>query len=235
MDPPPVPATVFVFPQLYLALAVLLPRILRSEPSSAGLNRQQLCEQVLEGDDVVQWRKEFIGNKRTLKKTGRVWAMLGDIIDSYDGNADDAERALPLPTPGEGSIVQWCMSIHKHGSQHAGHSHAQANSAYRESCVALVSAWRKAMQMRFERCQDISSWESVRAELDLHLKTLKPNFSNNSFLNGDVERVRAQVLQMDSWQLHPPMPTPPQELSEARTDRSRSPRVSKMRHDPSTT
>ena len=126
MDPPPVPATVFVFPQLYLALAVLLPRILRSEPSSAGLNRQQLCEQVLEGDDVVQWRKEFIGNKRTLKKTGRVWAMLGDIIDSYDGNVDDAERALPLPTPGEGSIVQWSMSIHEYGLQRAGHVHAPA-------------------------------------------------------------------------------------------------------------
>jgi hypothetical protein len=208
MDPPPVASTVFVLPQLYLALAVLLPRILRAELSSAGLTRQQLCEQVLDGDDVWQWRKEFIGNKRTLKKTGRVWAMLGDIIDSYDGNIDDAERALPLPNPGEGNIVQWSMSIMKHGTQLTVHANAQTNSDHRDSCVALVIAWRKALQMRFERSTDTGSWESVQAELNLHLKTLKPNFSNNSFLNCDVERVRAEVLQMDSWQLHRTVPKP---------------------------
>ena len=146
--------------------------------------------------------------------------MLGGIIDDFDGDAQDAERALPLPAPGEGSIVQWSMSIHEYGLQHASHVHTPAvrNSDYRESCVALVNAWRKALQMRFERCQDISSWESVQAELNLHLKTLKPNFSNNSFLNCDVERVRAQVLQMDSWQLHRAVSKPCQEPSEAQTD-----------------
>jgi hypothetical protein len=204
MDPPPVASTstVFVLPQLYLALAVLLPRILRAEMSWPGLTRQQLCEQVLDGADVWKWRKEFIGNKRAIKKTGRVWTMLGDIIDSYDGNPDDAERALPLPNPGEGNIVQWSTSIMKHGTQLTVHANDAEIREQRDSCVALVIAWRKALQMRFQRSTDTGSWESVQAELNLHLKTLKPNFSNNPFLDCDVDRVRAEVLQMGSWQLH---------------------------------